>query len=243
MSNWSKSRKGDKKGRKVGLPKFKTKNKTTPRSAYTAGGFDPIEGDPKALHLPKNGRVHYMKNAAKRAGDGQALRMTISQRAGRWYAPLTAERDDASVTKKAPKDDSAGINLGVKNLATLSDGAVVPNPRYLKKPERKLKQAQQALSRKTKDSNRRAKTKTKVTRLHTRVANQRLDAIHKPTTRLAETFSDNNIEDLHATGIIKNHHLTKVYYGLRFWRAPPPTRTQDRTLGRRTARGGPLARQ
>ena len=108
------------RSRKAGSPKFKTKNKTTPRFAYTTGGFSLIDGNPKALHLPKIGHVHCMKDATKRASDGRALHMTISQRARRWYASLTVERDDASVTRKTPRGGAVGADLGVKNLATLS---------------------------------------------------------------------------------------------------------------------------
>ena len=206
LSNWSKSRKGDRKGRKVGFPKFKSKDSDTPRFAYTAGCFGLVKGDPKALKLPRIGRVHCMEDVAKRVGDAKVLRMAISQYAGRWYASLTVERDDELVAKPL-KGGAVGVDLGVKTLATLSDGAVIENPRYLRKAERKLKQAQQALSRKTKGSNRRAKAKAKVARLHARVANQRLDALHKLTTRLAEKYSDISVEDLHVAGMVKNHHL------------------------------------
>ena len=209
LSNWSKSRKGDRKGRKVGFPKFKSKNKATPRFAYTTGCFGLVKGDPKALRLPRIGRVHCVEDVTKRVGDGRVLRMTISQYAGRWYASLTVERDDISVTRKAPRGGAVGVDLGVKALATLSDGTVIENPRYLKKSERKLKKAQQALSRKAKGSNRRAKARAKVARLHAHVANQRLDAMHKLTTRLAETFSDISIEDLNVSGMVKNHRLAK----------------------------------
>ena len=209
LSNWSKSRKSDRKGRRVGLPKFKTKNKTTPRFAYTAGCFSLVKGDPKALKLPRIGRVHCMEDVTKRVGDGRVLRMTISQRAGRWHASLTVERDDASVTRKAPKGGAVGVDLGAKTLATLPDGTIIENPRYLKKSERRLKKAQQALSRKTKGSNRRAKAKATVARIHAHVTNQRLDGPHKLTTRLARKHSDISIEDLHAAGMVKNHHLAK----------------------------------
>lgn len=208
LSNWSKSRKGDRKGRRVGFPKFKSKSKTTPRFAYTAGGFGLIDGDPKALKLPRIGRVHCMENVAERVGGAKVLRMTISQRAGRWYASLTVEREDKPA-ERTQKCGAVGVDLGVKNLATLSDGTVVENPRPLKKSERKLKRAQQALSRKVKGSNRRERARAKVARLHAHVANQRLDAMHKLTTRLAETFSDISIEDLHVAGMVKNHHLAK----------------------------------
>ena len=207
LSNWSKSRKGGRKGRRVGFPKFKSKAGSVPRFAYTTG-FKLIDGDPKALKLPRIGRVHCMEDVAKRVGGGRVLRMTVSRRAGRWYASLTVERDDGLVAKPL-KGGAVGVDLGVKTLATLSDGAVIENPRYLKKSERKLKKAQRELSRKTKGSNRRAKAKAKVARIHARVANRRLDALHKLTTRLAREYSDISIEDLHVAGMVKNHHLAK----------------------------------
>ena len=193
----------------MGFPKFKSKSKTTPRFAYTAGGFGLIGGDPKALKLPRIGRVHCMEDVTKRVNGARVLRMTVSMRAGRWYASLTVERDDTSVTRKAPKGGAVGVDLGVKRLATLSDGTVVENPRYLKKSERKLKKAQRALSRKTKGSNRRAKAKATVARIHAHVANQRLDGLHKLTAKLAKQYSDISIEDLNVAGMVKNHNLAK----------------------------------
>ena len=200
LSNWAKSRKGARKGRKVGFPKFKSKDRATPRFAYTTGAFGLIEGDPKALRLPKIGRVHCMEDVAERVGDARVLRMTVSKRAGRWYAALTVERDDKPVTKP-PKGGAVGIDLGIKTLATLSDGTVIENPRCLAASERRLKKAQKALSRKVKGSRR---------RIHARVANQRLDAMHKLTTWLASTFSHISVEDLNAAGMARNHRLAKA---------------------------------
>ena len=208
LSNWSKSRKGQRKGKRVGFPKFKAKDRATPRFAYTTD-FRLIEGDPKALRLPKVGRVHCMEDVAERVGGARVLRVTVSRRAGRWYAALTVERDDKPVTKP-PRGGAVGIDLGVKTLATLSDGTVIENPRCLAASERRLKRAQKAVSRKTMGSNRRAKARAKVARIHAHVANQRLDAIHKATTWLAETYSEISIEDLNVAGMVKNHHLAKA---------------------------------
>ena len=209
LSNWSKSRRGDRKGRRMGFPRFKAKDRATPSFAYTTGSFGLIQGDPKALRLPRVGRVHCMEDVTERVGDARVLRMTVSRHAGRWYASLTVEREDKPVTR-APKGGAVGIDLGVKTLATLSDGTVIENPRPLRKAERRLKRAQKALSRKTMGSNRRAKARAKVARLHARVANQRLDAMHKLTTWLASTFSHISVEDLNAAGMVKNHHLAKA---------------------------------
>ena len=209
LSNWSKSRRGERRGRKVGFPKFKAKSKAALRFAYTTGAFGLIQGDPKALRLPKVGRVHCLENVAERVGDARVLRMAVSRRAGRWYASLTVERDDKPVTKP-PQGGVVGIDLGIKTLATLSDGTVIENPRCLAASERRLKKAQKALSRKTMGSNRRAKARAKVARIHARVANQRIDAIHKATTWLAGTYSHISIEDLNTAGMVKNHHLAKA---------------------------------
>ena len=209
LSNWAKSRKGVRKGRRMGFPKFKSKDRTVPKFTYRAGSFGLVQGDPKALKLPRIGRVHCMENVAERVGDAKVLRMTVSKRAGRWYASLTVEREEPAV-REAPRGGAVGIDLGVKTLATLSDGTVIENPRCLAASERRLKRAQKALSRKTSSSKRRAKARAKVARLHAHVANQRLDAIHKATTWLAGTYSEISIEDLNAAGMVRNHHLAKA---------------------------------
>ena len=155
------------------------------------------------------GRVHCMEDVAERVGGARVLRMTVSRRAGRWYASLTVERDDKPVTKP-PQGGAVGIDLGIKTLATLSDGTIIENPRCLAASERRLKQAQKALSRKTMGSNRRAKARAKVARLHARVANCRSDAMHKATTWLASTYSDISIEDLNTAGMARNRRLAKA---------------------------------
>ena len=212
LSNWSKSRRGKRKGARVGFPKFKVKDRETPRFSYSTSGPSEgglIKGDAKALWLPRIGRVHCMENVTVRVNGARVLNMTISRRGGCWYAALTVERDEPTV-KQAPKGGAVGIDLGVKTLATLSDGTIVPNPHSLAADEQRLKRAQKALSRKTKGSKRRAKARERVARIHARVANRRSDALNKLTTRLAQTYSDICIEDLNVAGMVKNHRLAKA---------------------------------
>ena len=219
LSNWSKSRKGKRKGRRVGFPKFKSKDRETPRFSYSTSGPSEgglIKGDAKALWLPRIGRVHCMENVTVRVNGARVLNMTISRRGGCWYASLTVERDEPTV-KQAPKGGAVGIDLGVKTLATLSDGTVIPNPHHLQADEQRLRRAQKALSRKTKGSKRRAKARERVARIHARVANRRSDALNKLTTRLAHAYSDICIEDLNVAGMVKNHHLAKAVQDASFY--------------------------
>ena len=211
LLNWSKSRKGKRKGRRVGFPKFKSKDRETPRFSYSTSGPGTgglIKGDPKALWLPRIGRVHCMENVTARVDGVRVIRMTISRRAGRWYAALTVERDDQTM-KQAPKGGAVGIDLGIKDLATLSDGTVIPNPRALDARLKALRKAQKALSRKTMGSARRGKAKEHVARLHARIADARMDAINKATTMIARTYTTVCIEDLNVAGMVKNHHLAR----------------------------------
>lgn len=95
-------------------------------------------------------------------------------------ASLTVERAD-DPAPKPPKGGSVGIDLGVKELATLSDGTVIRNPHALKSNLTRLRKAQRSLSRKRKGSNRRRKARANVARLHARVANLRRDLLDKTT--------------------------------------------------------------
>ena len=208
LSNWSKSRKGQRKGKRVGFPRFKSKN-TVMRFAYSTGFTAPTAGDPYGLKLPRIGRVHCMENVYDRVNGARLVRITVSRRAGNWCASLTVEREQPSSPAHTLKRGAVGVDLGVKNLATLSDGTVIPNPRALGARLKALRKAQKALSRKVKGSARREKARERVARLHARVADVRADAIHKATTLIARNYSTVCIEDLHVAGMVKNRCLAR----------------------------------
>ena len=206
LSNWSRSRKGQHKGRRVGFPKFKSKN-TTMRFAYSTDFTAPTASDPYCLKLPRIGRVHCMENVYKRVAGAHLVRVSVSRRAGCWYASLTVEREPTAT--HTPKGGAVGVDLGVKSLATLSDGTVIPNTRALGARLKGLRKAQKALSRKAKGSARREKARARVARLHARVADVRADAIHKATTMIARSYNTVCIEDLNVAGMVKNHSLAR----------------------------------
>lgn len=208
LSNWSKSRKGQRKGKRVGFPRFKSKN-TVMRFAYSTGFTAPTAGDPYGLKLPRIGRVHCMENVYDRVNGARLVRITVSRRAGNWCASLTVEREQPSSPAHTLKRGAVGVDLGVKNLATLSDGTVIPNPRALGARLKALRKAQKALSRKVKGSARREKARERVARLHARVADVRTDAIHKATTMIVQTYGTVCIEDLNVAGMVKNRSIAR----------------------------------
>ena len=206
LSNWSKSRKGQRKGKRVGFPCFKSKN-IAMRFAYSTNFTAPTASDPYGLKLPCIGRVHCMENVYKRVNGARLVRVSVSCRAGCWYASLTVEREPSPAHTR--KRGTVGVDLGIKHLATLSDGTIIPNPRALDARLKALRKAQKALSRKTMGSARRGKAKERVARLHARVNDARMDAINKATTMIARTYSTVCIEDLNVAGMVKNHHLAR----------------------------------
>ena len=103
-----------------------------------------------------------------------------------------------------------GIDLGVKQLATLSDGTVIPNPRHLKRRLKKLKRLQRVVSRRQKGGKNRKKAARRLAKLHRHIKHQRNNTLHQVTTRLAKTKSVLVIEDLNVSGMLKNHRLAQA---------------------------------
>ena len=81
--------------------------------------------------LPRLGRLRLKERGYLPAGDEiKILSATVSEQAGRWYVSLQVEEEQTVPENTGPV---VGIDLGIKHLATLSDGTVIPNPRHLKR--------------------------------------------------------------------------------------------------------------
>src|SRR5690606_36950457 len=110
------------------------------------------------------------------------------------------------------EDKTLGIDLGIKDFATFSDGTVINNPKHLKKRQKALKRAQRKLSRKKKGSKNRDKQRKKVAKLHEKVSNSRKDFLHKVTRSIIENqdYSSVAIEDLNVAEMVKNGKKNKL---------------------------------
>ncbi|WP_202968738.1 IS200/IS605 family element RNA-guided endonuclease TnpB [Sharpea azabuensis] len=102
-----------------------------------------------------------------------------------------------------------GIDVGIKEFYSDSNGNVVNNPKYLEKSMRKLVREQRRLSRKQKGSNNRNKQRVKVAKVHEKITNQRNDFLQKQSTMLISENQTICIEDLNVKGMIRNHKLAQ----------------------------------
>jgi len=188
---------------KVGYPQRKTRK-------HGLGNFrltGTIVVFPDAVQLPRLGRLRLKERGYLPTSGVRILSATVGEHAGHWYVSVLVEQEHVAPTNHGPV---VGVDLGVKRLATLSDGTTEANPRHLKQRLRKLKRLQRAVSRKQKGSGNRRKAVRRLANLHRKVANQRANTLHLLTSRLAKTKSVVVMEDLHVAGMLKNHHLAQA---------------------------------
>ena len=103
-----------------------------------------------------------------------------------------------------------GVDLGIKQLATCSDGTVFENPKALKSNLKSLKRLQRSVSSKVKGSSNRKKAIEKLAKKHYKVSNIRKNALHQATSVLAKNYGTIVIEDLNVQGMGKNHRLAQA---------------------------------
>jgi putative transposase len=158
--------------------------------------------------VPKIGQI---RTIVHRPLEGVTKSATFKREAcGHWYVSLVTEQSLAPRTNR-PVQTHIGIDLGLKSLAVLSTGPTIDNPRWYRTQARKLRRAQQALSRKVNGSANRTKARTVVARLHHKTRNQRNDCLHKLSTDLIRHFDLISIEDLNVSGLAKTKLAKSVF--------------------------------
>lgn len=196
-----------KQGGKPGYPKFKCKGKHDSFRADNGpqdANSHAVECVGKTIKLPRCGVVR-MREALRFSG--RTLSATVSKMADGWYVSVLVDTTD--ITSGRLGGGTVGVDLGVKNLAVLSNGEVLPPLKPHRALHTRLVRLSRSFSRKQKDSNNRAKAKAKLAKLHKRIADVRKDALHKLTHRLATEFDTIAIEDLNVKGMVRNRHLAR----------------------------------
>ncbi|MEO3857003.1 IS607 family element RNA-guided endonuclease TnpB [Acrocarpospora sp. B8E8] len=221
LTNWNESRKGTRKGPKVGFPRFRSKRKKAMSVRFTTGTIR-LHGRTHVV-LPLLGRIKTHESTRKlarriEAGTARIRSATVRLEAGRWLVSFSVQVERAEVIPARP-EAVVGVDLGVKTLAVYSDGRPpTANPRHLAAASRKLRRLSRAVSRKQgpdrrsgqQPSGRWQRANAARNRIHHRVATLRRDAIHKLTTTLAGEYGTLVVEDLHIAGMVKNRRLARA---------------------------------
>jgi IS605 OrfB family transposase len=225
FKNWQSSRKGTRKGKKVGFPQFKKKSLTNDGAVRFTGSPMRLEGDYITVARIGSIRLHERPKPVLwllREG-ARITQIAISRNGTRWAASISVKMEDelahryfAGKTKKASKK-AVGVDVGIKDAYITSDGLVVANPRHYMNLQRKLRKQQKRLSRRqapdykngVAPSRRWENARDDVRKTHARVVNTRKDFIHKTTRSLIDTYETIVIEKLNVSGMVKNKHLSK----------------------------------
>ncbi|MBI3687045.1 MAG: IS200/IS605 family element transposase accessory protein TnpB [Actinobacteria bacterium] len=220
LKNWDDSRTGKRAGRPVGFPRFKSRRRSTPAVRFTTGTIR-VEPDRTHITLPRLGRLKVHESTRKlvrriEAGTARVMSATVRCDGGRWHVAFCVEVDRAERTPIRP-GATVGVDVGIKALAVLSTGQVVPNPRHLDTAGRRLRHAARTASRRQgpnrrtgqRASGRWAVTQRRLARVHARVANLRRDGLHKLTTGLAREYGTVVVEDLNVAGMVRNRRLAR----------------------------------
>src|SRR5437764_2006229 len=188
---------------KLGFPKMKKKSKAI--GSFRLSGSIKVFSD--AVQLPRLGRLRLHEHDFIPT-DAKVLSATVSEQAGRWFVSIQVEEEQE---KPAPTATTAiGVDLGIKMLATCSDGKSFANPRALKHAQKRLRRLERQKSRRKLGGKNRKKTCKKLAKQHARVARIRRDAAHKLTSYLSKNHALVAIEDLSVVGMLANHKLAQA---------------------------------
>ena len=194
-----------KNGENAGYPRFKGKYRydsfTYPQSGFAL--------EKKKLRLSKIGSIT-IKLHRPIPAEGVIKTCTIKRDVDHWYACFAVELPDPDPRSQREIKKAVGVDVGLKSLLTLNNGATIDNPRWLRKSEKKVAKMQRRKDRKKKKgSNNRNKQNRKVAQVHRKIRHQRKDFHHKLSRKLVDSYDLIVYENLRITNLVKNPHLAK----------------------------------
>ena len=212
-----------------GFPRYKKKGRSDVKMYFVRNNPRDCLCERHRIKIPTIGWVRLKeKGYIPTSKDGYIVKSgTISMKAGRYYVSALVEVTDP--VRDSCFSDGVGIDLGLKNLAIISNGTVYRNinkTARIRKLEKQLRRAQRKLSRKyenlkkgesTQKANIR-KQKLKVQKFHHRLKNIRTDYINKTISEIVKTKPSHiTVEDLNVSGMMKNRHLSKAVASQKFY--------------------------
>jgi putative transposase len=196
--------------KRAAFPKFKSKHDN--HQGFCNPQSTVVSWEDGKIFIPKfKGGI---KTVLHRKFDGKIKSSFVSKTpSGKYFISVLVETNMDNPKYKKPKEDKTlGIDLGIKDFATFSNGETVKNPRHLKKQQKALKRAQRKLSRKKKGSKNREKQRKIVARKHEKVANSRKDFLHKVTANIVKSqdYTSIAIEDLDVADMLRKGKKNKL---------------------------------
>ena len=201
------------RNKEFGFPKYKCKS--NPVQSYTTNNQNTIYIDNGCIKLPKLKSL--VKIKVHRKINGIIKSATVSMDSlNHYFVSILCEEEIEELPKT---NKNIGIDLGIKEFATMSDNIKVENLKLSNKYEDKLKREQRKLSKRCKlakdnnkkllDSKNYQKQKKKVAKIHNKIRNKRKDFINKLSTDIINNHDIICIENLNIKGMLKNHKLAR----------------------------------
>ena len=200
LSNYFESKRGKRKGPKVGFPVFK--KKSSKASARFTKNSARLKGESLSLAKVGDMKVKWTTPIPKEFGSVTIIRTSCDE----YYASFVV--DVPAPLDLAPIRESVGIDLGIKTFAHLSTGEKIESPGY-KRLNRRIARAHRKLSRHPTVSKRGEKTRLHLAKLHAKKANIRKDFLHKTSTKIIRENQTVALENLNVSGMVKNRRLSR----------------------------------
>lgn len=192
-----------------GFPKFKSKKN---KQSFNCPQQTRIDFDKNTIWILK---LHNIKTSIDRKFNGKIKTTTISKsRSGKYFASILVNLpENVKEKSKIIEETAIGIDLGIKHFITLSNGEKIDNERFNEKNKSKIIKLNKKLSKQlnlnggkhTKNSQR---TKIRLARIYEKVTNQRLDFLHKISSKLVGDNQTICVEDLCIKNMLKNHSMS-----------------------------------
>lgn len=187
--------------RKPGLPRYK--------KSIRSIEFAPLSVKILDNKTVKIGRIGKVEMVLHREVEGEVKEVTVLRKSsGKWFIIFTCDQEDTHELRTDGRE--VGIDVGLIKFATLSDGTIIENPRFLLKTEKRIRKLQKDLSRKKKGSNNWHRSKQMVASAYERVENQRNDFLHKVSRQIVDNYSFIAVESLGINRMIVGQRTAKA---------------------------------
>lgn len=194
---------------KIGYPNFKSKHKS--KASYTTSNVNGVIRiiDDKLIKLPKIPKLR-IKMHRRIPGNYKIKSATITKTpSGKYYISILTEYESQVPVIMLDKNKALGLDYSSHDFYVDSNNQTVNYPKYFRKYEERLAWEQHKLSRMVRGSHNYEKQKIKIAEIHEKIANCRLDFLHKLSTKLANQYDILCVEDLNLSNLKRSLKLGK----------------------------------